>query len=78
MAFFALRTAGRAGGSHKPPCHSRLRDSYESLAHDLLGDLPADDLARCRAVITAIEERLDDVVSSRVAAYGPASGPGPE
>lgn len=57
---------------------ARLRDSYEGLAHDLLGDLPPDDLARCRAVITALEERLDDVVSKRVAAFGPASGPRPQ
>jgi DNA-binding MarR family transcriptional regulator len=53
---------------------ARLHDSYEGLAHDLLGDLPADDLARCRAVITTVEERLDDVVSKRVAAFGPAPG----
>jgi DNA-binding MarR family transcriptional regulator len=57
---------------------ARLRDSYEGLAHDLLSDLPADDLARCRAVITTLEERLDDVVSKRVAAFGPASGPRPQ
>jgi DNA-binding MarR family transcriptional regulator len=57
---------------------ARLRDSYESLAHDLLGDLPADDLARCRAVITTLEERLDDVVSKQVAAFGPGSGPRPQ
>jgi DNA-binding MarR family transcriptional regulator len=57
---------------------ARLRDSYEGLAHDLLSDLPADDLARCRAVITTLEERLDDVVSKRVAAFGPTSGPRPQ
>ncbi len=56
---------------------ARLRGHYEGLAHDLLGDLPDDDLARCRAVITTLEERLDDVVSKRVAAFGPASGPRP-
>lgn len=56
----------------------RLREHYEGLAHDLLGDLPHDDLARCRAVITTLEERLDDVVSRRVAAFGPATGPRPQ
>jgi len=57
---------------------ARLREHYEGLAHDLLGDLPADDLARCWAVITTLEERLDDVVSKRVAAFGPASGSRPQ
>jgi len=57
---------------------ARLRESYEGLARDLLGDVPPDDLARCRVVITALEERLDDVVSARVAAFGPASGPSPQ
>lgn len=57
---------------------ARLREHYEGLAHDLLSDFPEDDLARCRAVITALEERLDDVVSERVAAFGAPSGPGPE
>jgi DNA-binding MarR family transcriptional regulator len=56
---------------------ARLRESYEGLAHDLLGDLPPDDLTRCRAVIATLEERLDDVASSRVADFGPPSGPGP-
>jgi DNA-binding MarR family transcriptional regulator len=56
---------------------ARLRDSYEGLARDLLGDLPPDDLARCRAVVGTLEDRLDDVVSARVAAFGPPSGPGP-
>jgi DNA-binding MarR family transcriptional regulator len=57
---------------------ARLREFYEGLAHDLIGDLPDDDLARCRTVITTLEDRLDDVVSKRVAAYGPASSPGPQ
>jgi DNA-binding MarR family transcriptional regulator len=56
---------------------ARLRQSYEGLAHDLLGDLPPDDLTRCRAVIATLEERLDDVASRRVADFGPSSGPGP-
>ena len=50
---------------------ARLREQYEGLAHDLLGDLPEDDLARCRAVIATLEERLDDAASKRVAAFGP-------
>jgi DNA-binding MarR family transcriptional regulator len=57
---------------------ARLREHYEGLAHDLLGDLPPDDLARCRAVIATLEERLDDVVTRRVAAFGPASGSRPQ
>jgi DNA-binding MarR family transcriptional regulator len=57
---------------------ARLREHYEGLAHDLLTDFADEDLARCRAVITALEERLDDVVSKRVAAFGPPSGPGPD
>ena len=57
---------------------ARLRENYEGLARDLLSDLPEDDLARCRSVIGALEERLDDVVSKRIAIFGPASGPGPQ
>lgn len=57
---------------------ARLREHYDGLAHDLLGDLAQDDLARCSAVITTLEERLDDVVSQRVAAFGPASGTRPQ
>jgi DNA-binding MarR family transcriptional regulator len=57
---------------------ARLREHYEGLAHDLLSDFPEDDLARCRAVMTALEERLDNVVSERVAAFGAPSGPEPE
>ena len=56
---------------------ARLREHYEGLAHDLLGDLPEDDLARCRAVITTLEERLDNVASRRIAAFGQAPGPRP-
>ncbi len=50
-----------------------LRDSYEGLAHDLLGDIPAEDLASCRSVLTTLQERLGDVVARRVAA-GPPPG----
>jgi DNA-binding MarR family transcriptional regulator len=57
---------------------ARLREHYEGLAHDLLGDLPQEDLARCRAVISTLEERLDDAVSKRVAAFRPATGPRPQ
>jgi DNA-binding MarR family transcriptional regulator len=56
---------------------ARLRESYEGLAHDLLGDVSPDDLARCRAVITTLEERLDDAVSNRVAAFAHPAGPRP-
>ena len=53
-----------------------LRDSYEGLAHDLLGDIPAGDLATCRAVLTTLQERLGDVVARRMAAT-PPPGPSP-
>ena len=53
-----------------------LRDSYEGLAHDLLGDIPAADLATCRAVLTTLQERLGDVVARRMAATPPPR-PGP-
>jgi DNA-binding MarR family transcriptional regulator len=48
---------------------TRLTDSYRELAHDLLGDVCAEDLARCRAVIGQLEDRLDASVSRRVAAF---------
>jgi DNA-binding MarR family transcriptional regulator len=51
-----------------------LRDNYESLAHDLLRDVPPADLARCWSVITTIQDRLGDVVATRMAATPP---PGP-
>jgi len=54
---------------------ARLRESYEGLAHDLLGDMPPETLARCREVLARIEERLDEVVSRRVSAFGPAPVP---
>jgi DNA-binding MarR family transcriptional regulator len=53
----------------------QLRDSYQGLARDLLGDIDPDDLARCRAVIGALEERLDDAVARRVKAFESAPGP---
>jgi len=51
-----------------------LRDNYEGLAHDLIGDLPADDLARCWSVLTTIQARLGDVVATRRAAAPPGAG----
>jgi DNA-binding MarR family transcriptional regulator len=56
---------------------ARLRENYEGLARDLVGDTPPDDLARCWTVITTIEDRLDEVVARRRAAFGPPPGPGP-
>jgi DNA-binding MarR family transcriptional regulator len=53
-----------------------LRDSYEGLAHDLLGGIPAADLATCRAVLTTLQARLGDVVARRMAATPPPR-PGP-
>jgi DNA-binding MarR family transcriptional regulator len=54
-----------------------LRENYEGLAHDLLDGVPPDDLERCWSVISTIERRLDEVVASRQAAYGPPPGPNP-
>ena len=52
-----------------------LRFHYEGLAHDLLGDLPADDLASCWSVLATIQSRLGNVVDGRMAAAPPAAGP---
>jgi DNA-binding MarR family transcriptional regulator len=46
----------------------KLTDGYRALAHDLLGDIGDDDLARCRAVIYQLEHRLDASVARRVSA----------
>jgi DNA-binding MarR family transcriptional regulator len=54
-----------------------LRENYEGLAHDLLAGVPPEDLERCWSVISTIEQRLDDVVATRKAAYGPPPGPNP-
>jgi DNA-binding MarR family transcriptional regulator len=54
---------------------ANLRDSYEGLARDLIGDLPADDLARCWSVLSAIQSRLGDIVAQRMATAGPPPGP---
>ena len=54
-----------------------LRDNYEGLARDLIGDLPGEDLQRCWSVITTLQDRLDGVVADRKAAFGPPPGPGP-
>jgi DNA-binding MarR family transcriptional regulator len=48
---------------------ARLTDSYRTLAHDLLGDVPEEDLVRCRAVIRQLEDRLDRSVSRTLAAF---------
>jgi hypothetical protein len=54
-----------------------LRENYEALAHDLIGDVSPDDLRQCLTVITTVHDRLDDVVASRKAAFGSPPGPGP-
>jgi DNA-binding MarR family transcriptional regulator len=53
---------------------AELRENYEALARDLLGDVDPEDLASCRSVITTLEERLDGVVARRVAAFGQGTG----
>jgi DNA-binding MarR family transcriptional regulator len=55
----------------------RLLEFYAGLSHDLLGDIPQEDLATVRRVMTTLEDRLDQVIADRVAAYGPPPGPGP-
>lgn len=51
---------------------TRLLDSFHGLARDLRGDVPPDDLARCRAGIGTLEHRLDDVVARQIAAFDAA------
>jgi DNA-binding MarR family transcriptional regulator len=50
---------------------SVLRESYEGLAHDLLDNIDPDDLARCQSVLGTIQDRLADVVETRMAAAPP-------
>jgi len=56
---------------------ARLQENYQALAHELIGDLDPDDLRRCWSVIGTLQNRLDDVVARRKAAFGPPPGPGP-
>jgi DNA-binding MarR family transcriptional regulator len=53
---------------------AKLRHSYQTLARDLLGDIPPEELAQCRAVITTLEHRLDDAVARRIDDF--EAGPG--
>jgi DNA-binding MarR family transcriptional regulator len=46
----------------------QLSESYRTLAHDLLSDVPADDLRRCREVIRQLEDRLEAAVAARIEA----------
>ena len=54
-----------------------LQGHYEGLAHDLVGDVPAEDLQRCWSVITTLEGRLEEVVARRKARLRPAARPQP-
>lgn len=56
----------------------RLGKHYVGLSHDLLGDIPQEDLATVRRVMTTLEDRLDSVIADRTAAFGPGTGSGPE
>jgi DNA-binding MarR family transcriptional regulator len=56
---------------------ARLQDNYKGLAHDLIGDVPAEDLQRCWSVITTLQDRLEEVVARRKATFGPPPGPSP-
>jgi DNA-binding MarR family transcriptional regulator len=47
-----------------------LRENYEGLAHDLIGDLSPEDLRGCWSVISTLQDRLDDVVARRKEAFG--------
>jgi DNA-binding MarR family transcriptional regulator len=56
-----------------------LRAGYESLAHDLLGDVPPADLATCWSVLTTVQDRLVGIVARGMEAAPPAppAGQGP-
>jgi DNA-binding MarR family transcriptional regulator len=54
---------------------SVLRESYEGLAHDLLDNVDADDLARCHSVLGTIQTRLADVIETRMASAPPPTKP---
>jgi DNA-binding MarR family transcriptional regulator len=56
----------------------RLREFYAGLSHDLLGDIPQEDLATVRRVMKTLEDRLDSVIADRVAAFGPGGSTGPK
>jgi DNA-binding MarR family transcriptional regulator len=56
---------------------ARLREFYAALSHDLLGDIPEEDLETTRRVMTTLEDRLDAVVAEKSAAFGPPVGSGP-
>ena len=47
---------------------AQLTESYEAMARELLGDVPAAELARFREVMITLETRLDDAVARAVAA----------
>jgi DNA-binding MarR family transcriptional regulator len=51
----------------------QLNASYRTLAHDLLRDVPPDDLRRCREVIRQLEDGLEAAVTTRIDAL---AGPG--
>jgi len=47
----------------------QLDQTYRGLAHDLLGDIPEQDLQRCRLVILQLEDRLEAAVAARIEDY---------
>lgn len=53
-----------------------LDGTYQTFAHDLLGDVPVGDLEHCRAVFRQLERRLDSIVAAHVAATPPGPPPG--
>lgn len=55
-----------------------MRDAYEGLAHDLLADVPPEDLASCWSVLSTIQQRLGDMVARRIAATEPPKHPRPQ
>ncbi len=54
-----------------------LRSSYEELAHGLVAGIDPADLARCQAVLGAIQDRLSDVVKTRTTETPPPARPAP-
>ena len=55
-----------------------LRSSYEELAHSLVAGIDPADLARCHAVLSTIQDRLPDVVTTMTEETPPPAKPRPQ
>ncbi len=56
---------------------AQLDEAYRESARLLIGDMPGPDLARVLAVISQIEDRLDEAVPEADAGLPPGAGPPP-